>query len=176
MKIFLKSEYNSCLPANSPVSASCPYCLTAEHYFYSLLPFSSFHPLFKLLVPSFLFLPFLHFYIYKMLPTLLFPSSSSLLFSSISCHLSFLFSFSSSSMPGLMHSHHPFIHNVLFIKAGIIQPTPRHLSLLRPTSHPLPPSSTSTHGTSLKANALPVACLFSFLLSCLCRSHSRSLF
>lgn len=51
-------------------------------------------------------------------------------------HFSFCFPLSSSSSVALMHSHRPFIHvDVLFIKASIIQPTPRHLRLLRSTSH-----------------------------------------
>lgn len=92
-------------------------------------------------------------------------------------HFSFCFLFSS-SLVALMHSHHPFIHvDVLFIKAGIIQPTPRHLRLLRSTSHsitpPLPP--TPTHGVSPEAYTLPAPLPRSLLLSPW-RSHSHSYF
>lgn len=69
---------------------------------------------------------------------------------STSVHCSFCFLLSSASLVPLMHSHQPFIHvDVLFIKASIIQPTPRHLRSLRSTSHsiipPLPPPPPPQH-------------------------------
>lgn len=132
MKIHLKFE-----STDSSLLASCLYCLKAEHYFLSpSLFFPPLSILFQLLVPSiFSIFPTPYISIYKTLPALMFLSPFSLHFFS---HLaiSLFFSLSSSSMAGLMHSHHLFIHaDVLFIKASIIQPTPQHLSLLRPTSH-----------------------------------------
>lgn len=93
-------------------------------------------------------------------------------------HFSFCFLFSSSYLVALMHSHHPFIHvDVLFIKAGIIQPTPRHLRLLRSTSHSItPPPPPPTHGLSLEAYTLPAPLPLSSLLPSPWRSHSYSYF
>lgn len=147
-----------------------------------LFPLTSLLPLPRLPPSSPTFLPFFpispspSISIYKeTLPAPLLPSSLisvlHLAFFSLSC-------LPPSSMPAaIMHAHHPFIHaDVLFIKASIIQPTPWHLSSLRPRSHPpSPPPPPSTHGTSPEASTLPVAPLFSFLLSCLCTSYTCSL-
>lgn len=92
-------------------------------------------------------------------------------------HFSFCFLLSSASLVALMHSHQPFIHvDVLFIKASIIQPTPRHLRSLRSTSHSIIPPLPPTHGVSLEAWTLPATLLLSSLSLSPWRSHSYSCF
>lgn len=157
--------------------SSCQSCLkfTASSFMYTGHAFAITHTVFRYschnmkltLVPTktqSLFIK--HFYIVH------FPFAPSLFTSG---HFSFCFLFSSSSLVALMHSHHPFIHvDVLFIKASIIQPTPRHLRLLRSTSHSITPPP--THGLSLEAYTLPAPLPLSSLLLSPWRSYSYSYF
>lgn len=95
---------------------------------------------------------------------------------SLSIIFSFCFLLFSSSLVALMHSHRPFIRaDVLFIKASIVQPTPRHLRLLRSTSHSIspPPNTRSVPGGRCTH---PDTLLLSYLSLTPWRSHSYSYF